>query len=402
MIQVESITFNHDPTGASTDAINIRRNAAEWVNVPEWQRGVSLNPEDSPAAYARDVVGGNTISIQATFSNASHDHRSVHMRAVDNVVTPPGPSGCIGWLTWLLTSIIRALVGNVLGEVAPAAVTFTNGTSGPVTFTLSGAKVGVSPVGIHTTEWRWQYRVGSGSWHDITVTKHRIYIVLALPEAPWQQSPYSPSNTQLPWTDVLDVACSWGTLAGDLDSAAADVATHVYALGPATISYDCPGYGSSHYSNGSFDCTSFLDRMRGGPGLGIYVNCTDCATIVTTFSNVLGCQLWSSKMGWSFDLNEMQAIGDSTFELARGGWTNFTYHEVAWKGACGVDDNVFDACLMVDGDADPVNPPHVPTLELNVRFGNPGDLTYRDRLAAPSGRPSCQPQPTTRVRRSVQ
>ena len=33
---------------------------------------------------------------------------------------------------------------------------------------------------------------------------------------------------------------------------------------------DCPGGGSSHYSFGAFDCTAFLERLRGGPGNGYY------------------------------------------------------------------------------------------------------------------------------------
>jgi hypothetical protein len=75
---------------------------------------------------------------------------------------------------------------------------------------------------------------------------------------------------------------------------------------------------------------------------------------------------------------------------------SFSFHEVAWKGACGVNEEVFDACLQVDGDPDPTTPPHTALLPVNMRFGNRGD-----RLATPTGRLSCNPQPGTRTRRAI-
>jgi hypothetical protein len=182
--------------------------------------------------------------------------------------------------------------------------------------------------------------------------------------------------------------------------AAAMVTQAVYTLGPTIVTYDCPGGGSSHYSFPDFECSQFVERLRGGIGNGIYVNCSDCATIVGSFANVLGCELWQSRMGWGFDLNELLAIGSNVWQTACG-WSSFNYHEVAWTAACTVNDDVYDACLRVDGDNDPTAPPRVPLLPQHLRFGNPGDLLYRDRLASPSGRPNCNPQPATRQRRFV-
>ena len=45
MIAVETITFNHDTSAATHDALNIRRNATETVDLPEWRRFISVNPE---------------------------------------------------------------------------------------------------------------------------------------------------------------------------------------------------------------------------------------------------------------------------------------------------------------------------------------------------------------------
>ncbi|HZW53832.1 MAG TPA: hypothetical protein VFF00_07345, partial [Candidatus Elarobacter sp.] len=95
--------------------------------------------------------------------------------------------------------------------------------------------------------------------------------------------------------------------------------------------------------------------------------------------------------------------GSNTWQTACAGidgWSgSFGYHEVAWTGACAAGDHVYDACLKVDGDADPTALPHTPLLPIDMRFGNPGDGDYRDRLCTPAGRPNCNPQPATRTRR---
>ena len=44
-LQLDAIKLNHDPSGATTDALNIRRNHGTFVTVPEWTRGVSTVPE---------------------------------------------------------------------------------------------------------------------------------------------------------------------------------------------------------------------------------------------------------------------------------------------------------------------------------------------------------------------
>jgi hypothetical protein len=111
-------------------------------------------------------------------------------------------------------------------------------------------------------------------------------------------------------------------------------------------------------------------------------------------------------MGYGFGLNPMLGIGSSIWEPAclscNCGWTgSFYYHEVAWKNGCTANDEVFDGCLQVDGDADPTIAPHTPLLATNMRFGNPGDGQYRDRLATPGGRANCNPQPSTRQRRAI-
>ncbi len=411
-VRLEAIQFNHDPTSATSDALNIRRNATEFVAVPEWRRGVSVNPEDAPAAYSMRDTEGQTITIKAQLRATDPKVTSFWIRAVDPTYEPspgPGGCGCLAFLKWLFKLLARLLTGNVLGAVKRRKITFpAGGLTGFETFELKKVDLHKAGVGVRTTIWRWQYsRKKFGPWTDFETTQHRIYTVVEIPKTPWTQTPYQASNTQLPWTEVLDYACRWGILAKDVDNAAAGVTRGVYDLGPGTITYDCPGGGSTHYSSGSFNCTRFLERLKGGVGNGVYVNCTDCATIASTFANALGADLWQSRMeppvsspAWSFGLNPMLGIGSAVWQPCCG-WGGFSYHEVAWKGACTAAEAIFDACLQVDGDADPTSSPHTPLLPVDLQFGAVGAGLYRDRLATPAGRPDCEPNPGSRQRRSV-
>jgi hypothetical protein len=420
-VLLEAIKFNHDSTSATNDALNIRRNATDFVTVPEWRRNISVNPSDSPAAYAISEARGHTITIKAKFRRTNPNLQFVEVRAIDpDRDSPPEGGGCAGWLLWLLRAITRALFGNIniMGEVQARTIIFLpNGETDFEVFNLTPA-FGNPGVRADTITWNWQYRQDSAdSWHTFETTRHLIYSVLEVPKSPWQQTPFLPMNDQLPWTEALDYACSWARLAGDHDTAAGRVTERVNNLGPTIIEYDCPGFGSHHYSfpladPTIFNCTAFLERLRGGIGEGQYVNCTDCASIVSTFANLLGCDLWQSRMGtvWlnnsligsSFALNEILGIGSSVWQTACG-WGSFTYHEVAWKDACTSDNEIFDACLKVDGDDDPTTDPHTPLLPVNFRFGNTGEGTYRDRLstAATNGRPNCEPRPGWRRRKSI-
>lgn len=393
-VRLDAIKFNHDPGSVHNNAINLRKNAAVFVNVPEWRAGISVNPEDSPAAYAKASTAGQTLTIQARFQWTSLDAGNVEIRAIDADVHGQGQSGCLGFIFTLL----RAAFGNVLGQVKARQVTSTGaGLSGWETFELENTKLDQVGVSVRTTTWRWQYRAGSGAWQDFDTSSHRIYVLLDVPTAPWSQTPYAALNAQLPWTDVLDKACGWAFGAFDRDTAAAKVTERIYDLGGSVITYDCPGGGSTNYASPNFDCTAFLERIGGGPGLGQYVNCTDCATFVSTFANALGCDLWQSRMGLEFQLNPLLAIGSSIWETACG-WGGFRYHEVSWKDGCTASDQIYDACLQVDADANPTSPPHVGLLPVNMVFGTPGSGGYRDKLS-PSG--NCNPQPATRQRRTV-
>lgn len=369
-IDIEAIQFNHDTSSLRNDAMNIRRNMKTEVITPEWKKGAN-RPEDSPAAYALDETKGESITIKAKFTLTPYPTGQFHIKAED---------------------------GGVLGALASRVVKFKNGISQPefVSFKLKSHTIGKSGIQKEDIQWKWKYRaVGEKEWHDMRTTAHRIYIVLREPGEPWKQQPF-PDN-QNPWTAVLEYACTWALNEKDADTASGKVTAAVNSV--PGIKYDIVR-GSTNYAFGSqVDLSKFLERLEGGTGLGEKVNCTDCAAMVSTFSNIVGCRLWQSRMGSTFRCNKVVVIGYTNWAVPFD-W-GFSYHEVAWKDECSEKDPLFDACLEVDGDDDPTSPPHVPLLPVDIPFFIPGSVKYKERLVAPISRPYCKPLSGTRKRRVV-
>lgn len=367
--EVSAIQFNFHVGSITNDGLNIRRSYSTQAPSPSWQKGVSVTYADSPVAYAIKETLGNTLAIR------------VSLKA-------NGTSG----------AYIRATGGGLLGGVKERFISFdANGLSGYETFDLENPTFHAYGVGAYNVAWRWQWRLTpSDTWRDIFTTRHRMFVILEKPTLPWVQTS---GSTSLPWTDALEIACNWAKGATTRD-AAAGLVTEGYN-GCGKVSYDTTS-GSTFYGWISYNLTQMINRLNGGPGLGSKVNCTDSANTVSTFANLLGCDLWQSRMGSSFDLNPIIAIGYNTWAIPF--WGGFGYHEVAWKGACTQNDNLFDGCLKVDGDADPTTPPHTPLLPKNMLFGDCATMNYRLRLCPPtaSGCTKCQPQPaTTRQRRPI-
>ena len=373
---LEAIKFNHEPSSATADAFNIRKNESEVVNVPEWRRGISVKPEDSPAAYAGDELKGRTPTIKAKFSFVDFDAsiQSIRIRAVDDRLTPRKNSKeLLKQLFELATPVLRdALSDNVLGSVMERAVKINGGQEFEL-FDLENVRIHSSGVTACDIIWRWQFRAGSSDWIDFATTTHRIHTVLAMPNQPWEPNSTEASNTQVPWSEALDYACRWAASALNIDEAATSVTHRVNGLGGKLVTYQ----GSpTSYARINFDCSSFLKLLRDGKGIGQTVNCYDCAAIVSTFANLLGCNLSQSRMGFGIETNPIQLIG-------RNDWVSRTFkeHEVAWEGSGRAQDELFDACLHLDGDDKPSEvPPKVALLPTNLPFGLPQEEQYRFRL----------------------
>lgn len=378
-VVVAAISFNHDPTGASIDALSIRKNYGTNVAVPEWVTGQTLAAQ-SPAAYAIAMISGKTVTIKAKFAISAATTQTVQVKA----------SG-----------------GGILGAIDPVTVTFAGNVATAV-ISLTHQTLAAAGVQVANVAWTWQYQIGSGGWQGMGTTNHRIYVILNVATRPWVQNA-NLSNQQLPWTDVLDLSCEWANGATTADAATTTITQKVNS---GILSSGGLIYGASTFYTTtaaypwSFDCTAFLNFVAGrAGGRGRAVNCSDCATIVTTFANVLGCNVFASTMfpsatAQNFYCNKIQVIGKTTWAYPFPGTPNegfFTYHEVAWTGAGAYIDPLYDACLKVDSSSNPwdwTNPAltHTPELPVKMQFTTQGikwtqaiptpftDASYRERL----------------------
>lgn len=387
-LTLAAIKFNHDPTHSAVDALSIRVNATTPIDVPEWRLGHTVASQ-SPAAYAMDQVSGKTVTIQAKFTIDTSDAVSLQ---------------------------IQATGGGILGAIDPVTVNFLHGVSSPdyVTFNVPHHKLSGGGIQAVDAQWNWQYKIGAHDWTATATSNHRIFTLLTKPAMPWMQRS-DPLESQLPWVQALEYACSWASGKTNETDALTEITKKVNtAYG---LKYDT-SQGASFYtatdpSKGKvFLLTSFLVKLGGGTGLGPIVNCTDCATIVTTFANLTGCNIQASVMGHlGFYLNKVIAIGFTgwAYPFPTSGRGHFSYHEVAWTGATAYRDHIFDACLQLDSSDDPWNwaagTSHTAAYPVNFQFTGqmlPTTLpiatpftpqTYRERLATNTadGITACSP-----------
>ena len=352
-VALEGIKFNYDPNLAVTGAFNLRRNETQIVRVPEWEPGTCPDYECSPVAYA---IGGlpKNMTIEASVSSES------------------------GLKTPLMIKAIAERAGHILGDVEARVITHP-GSSGFVKFNLPNARVSQEGIGIHDIAWRWQYSDTPNVWIDFQTTRHRVYTTLARPCEPWEPESREPANIHQPWTEVLDIACRWARrVLSDPDEAAELITKEFFREVGKLVSY----FGDASYAVSRFLCTDFLRLLKTGIGGNQTVNCDDCATVISTFSNIVGCELWQSSMGETFGTNRVVLIGAQAF-----GTTTFIHHAVAWKGQCLANDDVFDGCLQIDED---LKEPFIAVQPANIPFGNDQQGYRFSVVRNPS---DCQPIP---------
>ncbi|MDO5320356.1 MAG: hypothetical protein Q4G65_17150, partial [bacterium] len=175
--------------------------------------------------------------------------------------------------------------------------------------------------------------------------------------------------------------------------------------------YETSGGVSAYVTrDGTVDLSECINRLKGLEGKEQFVNCMDCAAFVVSFSNLLGCELWSSRMddgedGYGFLTNPYIPIGCENW-TSSGSGEAFRFHEVAWTGNCGDDDTIYDACLKIDGRRGTSAPLRMEELPTGMIFSDgsaDAPYVYRECLAAPGdwGYGRCLSQPGTRIRRTV-
>lgn len=309
-VQVEQISFNHADAKAG-GSVSIKHAQGQPITAPEWRKGMT-NPQDSLVAYAINQHKQN-ITLLVKLSNPSRSLSEVEVQG-------------------------KADANNLLGDVQPAPVKFNpKGDPVVIPFTLASPKF--SGVNEGVSEWLWQYRIKKkDDWTDIVTTKHQIYVLFDSPVEPWVR--------ELPWVEVLDFSCKWARGARDDDEAASQIANEVYGLGePAKklVYYS----RTATYAYEAFKCALFLKLLRTGTNAPSAVNCYDCASIVLTFSNILGAKLWELPMFPLIHTHYVKLIGEPKWDR-----TGFPFHAIAWKEE---EDLVFDACLQVDRDGNPID-----------------------------------------------
>jgi hypothetical protein len=359
-IQLEEISFNH-LGDRSSGSVTIQ-NEGQVITAPEWRRG-TIKPEHSLVAYAINQQR-NGLTILARLSSPDRSLTEIEVQAV-------------------------ADPNNVLGHIQGRTVTFNaGGQSEILRFSLPAPRFREFGVNVGTASWRWEYRVRStDDWTRFDETTHRVYVLVDTPVEPW--------DDELPRAEVLDLACVWANGAKNVDEAASSITRAVYALGDplAVPPLRLLRYQrTSTYAQGTFNISGFLRLLSGADDVPARVNCDDCATIVSTFGNILGSNLSQSEMGDVFGTHHIRLIGKSK-------WTRPTFprHAVAWKEPCLETDPVFDACLQVDGDNDPADHTHfIAEVPVNTPFA--GHMNYKFSLFRGG---NCQARPERKKRRPL-
>ena len=229
-------------------------------------------------------------------------------------------------------------------------------------------------------------------------------MIFAESDLPWDNTWGNQRNT---WVSALDIVTSnsWAGGATSPTEAMSRITDALFKSGrfKYDISKGAPFY-LSPANNVLF--SKCIEQLSGGPKSATFVNCVDCANFVVTFSNLVGSPIYASRMGRSFNTNQYCAIGQPAWTPPNWGWA-FSFHEVAWTGACDDSDFIFDACLQVNGNGDPSTPPRTPIPCANMLFsdGNAGPpYVYRESLAAPgaNGYDKCKAMPAARTRRGIE
>jgi hypothetical protein len=354
IVQLEQVVFDHDAARAVVDGLSLRVDRSNAA--AEWSRAAATR---SPAAYALAPTTGQPVTIQAQFS-------------FPDISDFSGPAVTIRART---ADPDNAPFGAVDATVVPIPLSTINRVTPFVSMALAQVRLLDHGVGKYPITLRWQFQLEAGGpWVDFDASDHLVYVTLDLPGEPWAQRSTLADLLRVPWTRVLDWSCTWasgitiedGNLNAAIARAAKRIERALYELGQrenVPVQYLDSGfagaYATEYPKQFAFLCTKFLRLLAGdtSPEIDTLVDCSDCAAALVVFANVLGCDLSSSRIrltdGASFDTNSVVSIGRKKTNSRS---YPFEYHEVAVRGTPGAairSVRVFDACLMIDRDADP-------------------------------------------------
>lgn len=464
-VRILGLEFHWDDSDPSNSGMPLFPSDSRWEPDPRSHVAYSLK------SIAETLAKGN-LKVRARFAWDFEEKGMIQVRTQCNQ---------IDILDVLNASVVDQYPGHdVLGNVAPTIVFFNDsqhsvyrGKYTYVPMKLENVMLEELGVGVYDINWQWQFRmkdeeaseaegktVWQEEWYTIRtnnskttlkfsapfqLTKHRVYVSLDVPTHPWTPKSIPDTRSGLPlaiplWTSAFEIACTWAKGACDKGEAAKLIADRLYASGKFVYnpnpnytsleSQGSPGYGGLKIKARTgtyvayFQFEKVIERLRGGYGLGPKVNCFDCALIVSTLANMIGCRLQAGKLqnmadidasdedhylDNRFEIQPIRAIGLEEGGEHIGGVSKkdrafFTYHTVAWSaphGEVGVSGEfmdpecrIYDACVefLIDGEA-------VSASGWPLGDGQTDGNTYINRLAAPTadGRPRCKPQPITVV-----
>jgi hypothetical protein len=164
-----------------------------------------------------------------------------------------------------------------------------------------------------------------------------------------------------PWVDVVDTVTRWvGGASRDQAGVGAAIVRGVYLYLESGLRYDTRSGASAYssylsgWSGGVFDAQAFQERRYGS-----VINCSDAASIVSAFANMVGLdfryRILTHRSADGFRLNYLQAIGSPEFRPSPfdSGRSYFRYHAIVNSR----DVRTWDATLAVDGDGVPSSAP---------------------------------------------
>lgn len=337
-VSLKSITFNHGDSSC-VSALNIRSGKINTIrqDIPEW----TGSPEIPVLYNLASLVGDkkqNTIGLKCEFETSENSSFSIMIRARD----------------------ISFANGVLLGDSTPLKVEFFNNRSTPVMLKFPSSDMVTKGILNDELYLTWEYSSDKQkTWQSFYKTTHELYTVLDTPTDPWGTTDVL-GETSRPWIDALKKIYPYVKGVTNMNDLYKNITLAVN--GSFGLNYvSGPQFSVVYKGNWGFDLESFLSPKSSV----LQCNCTDCATIVTTFANLYGgklyagCMLGDDPKDTSFQCNKIQEIGKDVWAYPGGASSGggFTYHEVAfWKDSKkkffdNMDLKVCDACLKVNNSS---------------------------------------------------
>ncbi len=223
---------------------------------------------------------------------------------------------------------------------------------GTGTFTTASSLVPAVGRWDRTLSWKFEAQNGA-EWVPIpgaVTTQHRFYGLAGQPVFDYPELPHRA------WVEIVDQVAQWVDGAtSDPFEVAGRIVEGVYWYMDLVYDNESGASAYTYYPNFGWDEQTFEVVQFQRRNWGDVINCSDAASIVSTYANMVGADIryhiLEKGNGDGFDLNYIQAIGFMTFTETpfTGGRGAFRYHAVTGPP----DGTFYDATLALDGDGTP-------------------------------------------------